>query len=79
MTATKVSVSVRALLARVNRKLAHEYLVLKRCKSDSRWYNELGDFYAVSISRNHFDAQHVELEKWAKELGVLKPYEKLAD
>ncbi len=79
MAVAKVGVSVRALLARVNRKLAHEYLVLKRCRSDAKFYTELGDFYAVSIRTNYVDATHVDLETWAKEIGVLKPYEELAN
>ena len=78
-TASKVRVAERALLQRVNRKLRAEHEMLKRCKESSRSYGELGDLYCVDMSRNLVTATHVDLEALGRELGVLQPWETLAD
>jgi hypothetical protein len=69
--APRVSVSTRAVLARVNRKLAHEGSVLKRCRQDSRDHDELGDYYMVNSNSNGIFKVQCELEEEARELGVL--------
>jgi hypothetical protein len=74
---TKVNVSNRALEGRVNRALKKDGETLKKCRQDSRWFSDLGEYYAVNIELNSVSAKHVDLEVWAKELGVLKDYEKL--
>ena len=73
----QVPISERALFARINRALAKEGETLRRCRPDSRWSNELGYYYALDISRNAITSKHVDLEDWGREMGVLKPYEKL--
>ena len=81
MTAKKVSVSVRALLGRVNRKMSYQGIVVRRCRSSSKWYNELGEFYGCDHHTDFIDKRwlHIDLEELGRDLGVLKPYEKLAD
>ena len=78
-TKTKIKVSERALFARVNRKLAQEGETLRRSRADSRWLNETGALYVVDLRRNTIVAMHIDLAAYAAELGVLKPYEQLAD
>lgn len=70
----KVKVTTRALEARMRRHLQKENLVLRKCKVDSRWYHDLGDYYAVNENNSVRDT-HIPLEAWAREAGVLKPYE----
>ena len=75
----KVKLSERAVLARVNRALAKEDEIIRICREDSRWHPELGRFYSVDLSQNVIMSKHVDLEKWARELKVMKPYEILVD
>ena len=72
----KAKVSERALEARVKRALQKEGKLLRKCREDSRFYNELGDYYIVG-ENNFIQAQHCNLEKLAKEMELLKDYEAL--
>jgi hypothetical protein len=71
-------VSRRALLARVNRKLAHQEERLCRTRS-LRAQFDLGDYYIEDTQTPNILDHHIDLELTAKVLGVLKPYERLAD
>ena len=77
--ARKVPVSVRVVLARVNRKLAVEGSVLRRCRQDSRNHDQLGDYYMVNLNSNGIFKTQCELEEEARELGVLGEWEVLAE
>lgn len=77
---TKKMVSERAVLARLNRKLAKEQQKVCTTKEDSRGFGETGRYYVVDLNRNtivikglHYDG----LERLAKEEGCLKEYEAL--
>ncbi|HEV2294573.1 MAG TPA: hypothetical protein VGR35_12020 [Tepidisphaeraceae bacterium] len=77
-TATRrLPVSERALLARLNRALAKEDQMLRKCRADSRWYRDLGDYALVDVSRNTWLATHVDLEALGREMGVLQEFEHL--
>lgn len=76
---TKVPVSERAVFARVKRKLAQDGEILKKCRFDSRWYNDLGDYYTVDAQFNAIRDRQVPLEAWAREMGLLQPWEQLED
>lgn len=79
-TALKVKVTERALVARMTRKLATEGLQLKKCRFNSRWYNDFGDYYTVHIHLNTVEHRHINLETlvaWAREDGVLRGFEVL--
>jgi hypothetical protein len=74
----KVAVSMRALIQRINRKLYADDEALKTARSEGM-RQQLGDYYIVDWRINgvmHHDVDPVVL---ARELGVLKPYERLAD
>lgn len=73
----KVPVSERALIARINRKLAHQGEKLFRSRSNEIQVT-VGDYYIVDLERNTTAGQKVGLESLAKKLGALKPYEKAA-
>jgi hypothetical protein len=74
----RVPVSPRALLRRLNRKLQREHEVIKPTRS-ARWRDELGDYYVVDLDRNAIARKQVNLEQYARELGVLQEYEKLEE
>ena len=74
----KVQVATRALEGRVKRALTKEGTILKKCRTDSRWYGDLGDHYTVNLNSNIEDT-NIDLEALAREIGVLKDYEEWAD
>ena len=49
----------------------------KLCTARS-WTNELGNYYAINLHGNYITAQHVDPEKWGREMGVLRPWERIA-
>lgn len=77
---TVSKVKEEALIRRINRKLKreNEFLVLRKTRSNSRWINDLGDYYLVDELRNTIEAQHINLEDFAREEGVLADNEVLA-
>jgi hypothetical protein len=74
----KVSITYRALIQRINRKLAADDEQLKATRGD-RWRSDLGDYYIVNVNRNNLVAQHVDPVELGRELGVLRPWEEVAD
>ncbi len=75
----KVPVSERALFARINRVLAKEEKSLRRCREDSSSYRDCGRYYIIDIRRNYVMNTDVDLAAFAKELGLLRPFEELSD
>jgi hypothetical protein len=74
----KSKISERALLQRLNRYLIREEdQTIKKCREDSRWYNDLGDYYTVDIKTKAIVATHVNLEEMARELKVISKHEAL--
>ncbi|MEY3758702.1 MAG: hypothetical protein RIR39_193 [Pseudomonadota bacterium] len=73
------NITERALIARINRKLAHKNQWLKKCRKDDKWYGDLGDYYVVDVLIDTITAKHVILADFAKELGVLAEFEAVAD
>ena len=72
-------VSRQALIARVNRRLAKQNESLRRCPENRSDYHTLGDFYVLDLSRNAVCKKHVDIQKFAKTLGALRPGERLDD
>lgn len=71
---TKLKVSRAALMARINRKLAHKGERLAACRSQ-RWERDLGQFFIRDFERNHIVDGHINPVELARELGVLADYE----
>lgn len=71
-------VSERALFSRIDRALRRNGEMLRRCRSNSRDYHTVGDFYTVDIERNAVVSTHVDLEQHGRELKVLHANEQLA-
>jgi hypothetical protein len=74
----KVPVSLRAVIQRLNRKLAADDEVLKKARGQ-RWQSDLGDYYIVNANNNMLVGGHINPEEEARERGVLKPYEEVVD
>lgn len=75
----KANVTRRALEARMKRHLAKEGVILRKCKADSRWFNDLGEYYAVDERTNTVVHKDMNIGAWAREVGVLKPFEEVAN
>jgi Fe-S cluster biosynthesis and repair protein YggX len=75
-----MTVSEAALFARLKRKLwREERLTLRRCSDRSPWRQDLGRYYMTN-DRNHIAGYHVsDLEDFARDLGVMRADEQLAD
>ena len=73
---THVSISERALVARIKRRLAADGSQLLAARPDSRQAREVGRFYVVD-SRQVVTQTHVDLTRFAKDLGVLHAWERL--
>lgn len=74
----KVPVTVRAVVQRINRKLAPEGEVLKTPRS-TRLRQEVGDFYVLDVNHNWVTAKDVDPEELGRELEVLRPWEEVRD
>lgn len=74
----KAPVSTRALIQRINRKLATEQQQLKATRGE-RWRNELGDYYIIDVNINGIIAKHVDLEKLGREMECLPKWETLGE
>ena len=70
------AVSERALIARINRHY-NGAEVVKVCPNGSRWFRDLGRFYAHD-DRNHLTQTDICLEELGRELGVLRDGESVA-
>jgi hypothetical protein len=64
-------ISERSLLTRINRKFRHEEEAVRKCRVNSRWYFELGDYFCVDLNSNFIIAKDIGLECLGRELGVL--------
>ena len=68
----RVPVTLSALVQRVNRVLAKEFKVLRKCRQDSQWLRDVGDWYVTDESRNSIDMVDIDPIQLARELGVLR-------
>ena len=72
-------ITERALIARLNRRLADDGQQIKTCREGSRSFPTLGRYYIVRIDFNAVDTPDIDLEGWGREMGVLRDNESLAD
>lgn len=64
-------VSERALVARINRVLAREGERLRKCRTDSRSFPTLGNYYIVHLPRNLIVNYSIDdLDDLAEQVGV---------
>ena len=77
MTKQKVPVSMRAVIQRINRKLADDDEVLKTTRGERARF-DLGDYYILDQRRNFIAAKYVDPEELARKIGVLAEWEEVA-
>jgi hypothetical protein len=71
-------VSERALIGRINRKLAEEEVVLRKTRPHSRLRHEHGTFYVDGWDEvNGTVAPNIDIDKLGRELAVLSRWEYL--
>lgn len=70
----KVVVSERAILARINRKLASDREAIRKSRS-VQMRASVGQFYRIDLMGNFISGYDIDLTRFAKELGVLRPWE----
>lgn len=74
-----IPITTRAVFQRLNRALAKDLRVLKKCRESSRWHRDLGDYYIIDADRNSIVDTHVDLEKLAKQMKLIQPFEKVVE
>ena len=73
----KVPVSLRALTARINRKLAKDDAMLLKVRGRAGTRREFGDYCVVDARSNAVKSTHVSPVELGRELGVLRGWEKV--
>jgi hypothetical protein len=71
---TKVPITERALLRRINRRLAANHETLKSPRGEAA-RRELGYYYRLDLANNTIKAANVDLGELGRELGVLRLWE----
>ncbi len=77
------SQGIRAFEGRMKRHMiSDQNLEMKKCRSDSRWYADMGPYYFVELGTNTLNPVNRGISRdtlieWAREGGVLKPYEEV--
>lgn len=75
-TTKGVPVSKRALIQRINRRLARDGEKLYATRG-RRAFQDLGEFHVIDVDRNFVAQKDVDLEELGRNLKVLSPWEKL--
>lgn len=73
----KVQVTKRAIVQRIRRSLAKEGNMLRTSRSEGV-RQDLGEYYVVDTFRNRVIERDVDLERLARDIGALEPYECIA-
>jgi len=74
----KVPITSRALLQRINRRLASEGERVKKLKSTSRMYMQWGPYYRLDTDRNALLEDNVDIVRLGRQLNALAEWETLA-
>jgi hypothetical protein len=74
----KVPISMRALIQRINRKLAPHGRQLKKSRGE-RARSDFGDYYVLDTNRNDILDTDAHVESLGKWLGCMGEWEELTD
>lgn len=77
-TRSKVPITHRALVQRINRVLAKEGEQLKSYRG-GKWDSDLGRYYIIDLNRNVLVRGDVDLEALGRKLKVLAEYEAIEE
>ena len=64
-------ITERALIKRINRKLAHTDEAIRICREDSRWIDQLGRHFIEDTKTKFVLATDCDLADIGREVGVL--------
>jgi len=78
-TYPKVAVSERALIQRLNRKLAEEGQRIKKTIDGTRARIELGKFFIVDTKYRGCSHKNIDLEAWGRKHSALAEWETLEE
>ena len=73
----KVTIQLRALIQRINRKLKPDR-VLKSSRRSAAMMHELGEYYVLDVKRRKVVERNVNLIRLAQEVGAIDGWEELA-
>lgn len=76
---SKIAVSEKALMSRINRVLKKEGVRLKKTRGRGYWYGYLGRYYIWHDRAQAIELPRINLEELAKEKHCMLPGEFLAD
>jgi len=76
MRKQKVPITMRALIQRINRKLAQDDEVLHAARSE-RARQDVGDYFVVDIRHGGINHKNVDVDALGRDLGVLRPWEEV--
>jgi hypothetical protein len=72
---TKVPLTARAVLQRINRKLGEQQRQLRAAQGKER--DSLGDYYVVDLKNERVRDHDVDLEALARRMGCMREWEEL--
>jgi len=75
---TFIAITTRAMIQRINRRLAKDERILKAARSQ-RTEQSVGKFFVVDLARNLIVEQDVDPETLGRKLGVLDKWEMVQD
>lgn len=70
-----ITVTKRAIMGRINRKIKPEYQKVRKTRTTSGGYDYLGKYHLIDSYSNSVRDTHIDLAEYAKELGVIHPSE----
>jgi hypothetical protein len=73
-----IPVTERALIQRINRVLRRDGRILKATRGEHS-LREVGQYYILGFDRNAVRTLHVDIQELARELGVLRSFERLEE
>lgn len=74
--AHRVYVSKSAVFRRLKRKLARQGATLRKCRRNTFWWFDRGDFYTTDAKKHTIDT-HIDVVATAKKMFVLDCWEKV--
>jgi hypothetical protein len=72
----KIPISMRALIARINRKLRPDNEALRAARG-ARAKRDFGCYYVVNLNRNLVVAHHVNPEDLGRKLAAMREWEQV--
>ena len=76
---SKVPVSERAVVQRINRKLRQEHEQLHATRPGTQAELTLGRYYVRNVTGNYIVSMHVDVEKLGREVEAIAEWEEMVE